>query len=296
MNIIQKFRILTYNVGFLSCSLDDLMTKGIRRNNIIWMKHNYKDRFFADPFLIKADGKYLYILCEEYTFWEEKGKISLLKVDRETFSLITKKIIIEEETHLSFPFCEPNGSFIIPESCKTGKCYKYTIDIESWEVLNKQLVVEEGLIDACFYTDKNGNEWILASKNKIPSTELYLYHKNKGLYKEFDNNPILSDNRTSRSAGRIFEWHGETFRPVQDCKERYGWQTKIMHIDKLEKGVYEASEHITINSFENPPYNETLHTLNVYDECIIVDGSKDLLRFPMKIFYKKFKTLFRNRR
>ena len=296
MNIIQKFKILTYNIGFLSCSLDELMTTGIKQNNIIWMKHNYKDRYFADPFLIKMDDKFLYVICEEYTFWEEKGKISLLKVDKKTFRLVEKKIIIEEQTHLSFPFCELNGDTITPESCKSGNCYKYTIDIKSWEILNKQIIVKEGLIDAAFYTDIKGNEWIFASKDKIPSTELFLYYKKDGSYKEFENNPVLCNNRIARSAGKIFEWHGELFRPVQDCKKRYGWQTKIMHIDELDINDYKASEHITINSFENPPYNETLHTLNVYDGCIVVDGSKDFLRFPMKFFYKKFRLFFKDRR
>ena len=52
-------------------------------------------------------------------------------------------------------------------------------------------------------------------------------------------------------------------------------------------------EKIVLNSFENAPYDETLHTFNVYDNVIMVDGSKDFMRFPVKILYKKFRWMFK---
>ena len=54
---------------------------------------------------------------------------------------------------------------------------------------------------------------------------------------------------------------------------------------------YQGEVVCTLNSFENPPFNETMHTFNVYDDCIVVDGSKDYVRFPMKLFYKIRKKL-----
>lgn len=294
MNIIDKFKILTYNIGFVQSELDQVMTSGIKADDIIWMKHKYKDRFFADPFLLDIDEKYFYILCEEYIFWEEKGKITLLVVERDTHTLVKKKVVIEENTHLSFPFCELGGDYIIPESCLSGKCVKYVINKETLEVAEKEIVFEEGLIDTVFYEDANLNQWMFTSKMKIPSTELYIYKKGTdGFYHESHKNPVLSNNRVTRAAGAFFEWQGEVYRPVQDCKKRYGWQTKIMKINSLAENKYEAEEYITLNSFENPPFNETMHTFNVYDECIIVDGSKDRIRFPMKIFYKKCRFLFK---
>ena len=68
---------------------------------------------------------------------------------------------------------------------------------------------------------------------------------------------------------------------------------EMLHIGK---DGYEAKEFCTLNSFKNPPFDETMHTFNVYDEIIIVDGSKDFFRFPMKLLYKKCRWLFRNRK
>lgn len=295
MNIRKKFEILTYNIGFITKGIDKVMEHGVSKNDIIWMKHPYKDRFFADPFLFNSDGEFYYILCEEYFFWEEKGKITMLKVDKKSFSLKERKIVIEEKTHLSFPLCAYGGDTVLPESSASDKYVAYKINRNTFEVISKKTVLEEGTIDAVIYK-LDGNTWLLTGKKKIPSTELYLYKKNdNGQFISCSDSPVISDNRHARSAGNLFMWQNKLYRPVQDCAGRYGRQTKIMEVIELGDNLYSAKEYKTINSFENPPFNETMHTFNVYNECILVDGSKDMLRFPMKFFYKKCKFIFQNK-
>ena len=295
MGIRKKFEILTYNIGFITKGIDSVMEQGVLRGDITWLKHPYRDRFFADPFLLNSDEEYYYILCEEYFFWEEKGKITMLKVNKRNFSLLERKVIIEENTHLSFPLCTYGGDTILPESSASDKYVAYTLDKESHEIISKKIVLDEGTIDAVIY--KSGqNTLLLTGKKKIPSTELYLYKKNdEGKFVSCSDEPVLSNNRQARSAGNLFVWRGKVYRPVQDCKGRYGRQTKIMEITDLGENKYSAKEYITVNSFENPPFNETMHTFNVYDECILVDGSKDELRFPMKLFYRKCRFLFKDK-
>ena len=64
LSIINKFKILTYNIGFVKKSISEIISDGFKKNEIVWLKHNYKDRFFADPFMIKIDDKYYYLLVE----------------------------------------------------------------------------------------------------------------------------------------------------------------------------------------------------------------------------------------
>lgn len=296
MNLCKKFMIQTYNVGIIKKPIGDVIHNGVGAGDITWLKHNYKDRFFADPFLIKADKIYSYLLVEEYLFWEEKGKIVLLKVHNADFSLVERKIVIEEPTHLSFPFCELDGNTIIPESVASGKTTKYSFDLESMIVTGKHVILDEGLIDAVFYIDKDGNEWILTAKNVNPKEDMYMFLKIGQKYIPVNDGEVITKSiEVTRSAGRLFEYEGNIYRPVQDNSQRYGQQIRIMRVERLDKGGYQASCVQVINSKDNPPYNETLHTFNVYDKCIIVDGSKDYLRFPMKIFYKKFSWLFKER-
>lgn len=287
MNFYKKFLIQTYNIGIIRKPIKQVISNGIGKGEITWLKHNYKDRFFADPFLIDEDDRNYYILVEEFLFWEEKGKITLLTVDKDTFSLIDRKVIIEEKTHLSFPFCAFKGSSIIPESVRSGITKEYTFDCSTHQVMGEKEIINEGLIDACFYTDKNGTGWILASKEVNPKEDLYMYKEEDEHYKRLnDGEPVMSSLELTRAAGRVFSVDGELYRPVQDSTGRYGRQTKIVRIKKLDESGYEAEEVLTVNSFENPPFDETMHTLNVYDDCVIVDGSKDYFRFPMKILYK----------
>lgn len=292
-SFLQRLKIQTYNIGFVTKTIDCIIASGLERGDIHWMVHTYKDRFFADPFLWKRDNDYYYILCEEFLFFEEKGRIILIKVRKNDYLLCGRKVIIEEPTHLSFPFCEENGDYIIPESVLSGKCMKYKLDSQD-KIIKKYEVFQEGLIDTVFYKDDEGREWMLTAKNVLPSTELYIYYKENGKYKSMEGNPVVSNNRITRSAGVFFKTGDRLYRPVQDCLGRYGRQTKIMRVD-ISDGKMVFQEEITLNSFDNPPFDETMHTFNVYEDIVIVDGSKDYFRPFSKLLYKKLPYLFYKR-
>lgn len=49
MKIIDKFRIQTYNIGFIKKNIGKVLDEGLLKNDVVWLKHGYKDRFFADP-------------------------------------------------------------------------------------------------------------------------------------------------------------------------------------------------------------------------------------------------------
>jgi hypothetical protein len=281
------FLIQTYNIGIVKKPICQILNSGLIQGDIIWMKHSYKDRYFADPFLIKQDENFYYILAEEYIYWDEKGRISLLTVNKKNFSLEHRCIIIEEETHLSFPFCYLNGNTIVPESVLSGKTKKYTINLDTFKIEGDEILLNEGLIDAVFYKDTKGQKWILASKNDKPKENLYLYQYDGKKYMITNSGkPVLQSIEMARSAGLLFSLNDKTYRPVQDSTERYGHKIRIAHILDMSSQNYESQCIALISGDKNPPFNETLHTFNVYNDCIIVDGSKDYFRFPMKILYK----------
>lgn len=286
-NLLKKFKIQTYNVGIIRKDIESILNDD--DNQIIWLKHKYRDRFFADPFLIKQDNQCYYLLVEEFPFKTEKGVISLLKVDKENFSLVSKKTVIEEPFHLSFPFCEENGNFIIPESVSANETFLYTFDLEKMNVVGKNKMLDFGLIDGVYY--KN---YLFAAKSLNPKLDLYAFEKKNGTYLPCnENKPILKDIRFSRNAGRFFVCDNEVYRPTQDCFERYGKKIQITKISEINKGFLQGNPVKSLEATKYPPYNETMHTFNVYDGFTIVDGSKDFIRFPMKIFYKLHKKIFK---
>lgn len=291
MNLIQKFKILTYNIGIICKDASTIIMSGVQKDDIKWLDHPYKDRFFADPFLIREDQTNYFILVEEYLFWEEKGKISVLIVDKESFKLIDKKIVIEEQYHLSFPFCELNGNTIIPESVAAGETYEYTIDPASFKVIEKHKIINEGLIDGVYYFDGE-NRWLLASHWENPKEDIYLYKESADGFMPLNGGEAIQKSiRFTRGAGQFFKRGEELYRPVQDSEKRYGYQTNIMRINHIAEDGLDSTLVQTVNSFENYPFNETMHTFNAYDGFVIVDGSKDIVRFPMKAVYKTIKRL-----
>ena len=280
--IIDKFKIQTYNVGIINKKFDLVMEEDISSKDIVWLKKKKNDRFYADPFLWDEDEENYYILAEEYFFWEEKGKIVLLTVKKQGFVLQNEKIVIDEPYHLSFPYCDYKGDYIMPESSKGDGTYKYYIDNEC-NVVRKERISDEKIIDGILY---NNGGILLGSTKDEPQSQLKRWNLLEGKYKYeglVENNLAIA-----RNAGKIFEVNERKYRPAQNCCNRYGECISVMII----QNDYDIEEDL-VCEIRNPSnmYNETMHTFNVYDDFIIIDGSKDYFRFPMKIIYKMMSRL-----
>lgn len=279
MSIKEKFKLGIYNVGIIKKDVCNLLNG--EEYEIIWLKHNYKDRFFADPFLLHEDDMLYYILVEEFCFYENIGKISLLHVGKKDFSLLKKEILIQEDYHMSFPYCD--GEWIYPEAYRSGAYYKYEIK----NIANKQRISDTGLIDPIPITiDKQ--EWLLTMTANNPLENLYLFKKNSDdMYEMYSTEPIKKDIKSSRPAGQSFVRNGVLYRPVQDSEEMYGRRTHIMQIHSINEYCINEEKVMTIDSDKFGPYNQGLHTFNVYNDFIIVDGYYETYSYIGKSLYVK---------
>ncbi len=87
--------------------------------------------------------------------------------------------------------------------------------------------------------------WMFVNMAENPGAstcdELFLFHSNdpiSGDWTPHPKNPIVSDVRCARPAGRIFLHDGAIVRPAQDCAERYGRAVRFMRIDRLDEADY----------------------------------------------------------
>ncbi len=284
----EKFKIGIYNVGIIREDVNAIF--GGKTYTIQWMKHSYSDRFFADPFLYRTDSQYYYILAEEFCFYENIGKISLLTVSKSDFRLEKKKVLIQEKYHLSFPYYE--DGWIYPEAYRSGGYYRYKIDGD--KIMTKEKVSESALIDPIPYADKRGN-WLFAMKEKNPLSDLYLLQKNgqTTMYEEIQDKPVKQNIKYSRPAGQFFERDGVIYRPVQDSEGGYGKKVHIMRIKQVdEKGLVE--EYVTtVSSTDAPPYVDGFHTFNVYNSFVIVDGYLEKYSYIRKPLFVKMPFLIK---
>lgn len=238
-----------------------------------------KDKFWADPFVIEKDGRF-YIFVEEYIYRKNKGHISVLEIDG-SGNLINVQKIIEKVYHMSYPFIIETGGdyFMIPETGgnRTIDLYKCTEFPGRWEFV-KTIMSDVNAVDSTlFYYD--GKWWLFTVIDKINnfpdgSPELYLYYSNDMLSDNWIShpcNPVVTDVRTARPAGKIFIHDGKIYRPSQDCAGRYGKAFNINRIVTLTEKYYEEVKVIKVE----PDWDRKLkgtHTLNFDKGFTVIDA------------------------
>ena len=237
-----------------------------------------KDRFWADPFVIRSNGSYN-IFVEEFIYKKNKGHISVLQLDGEG-NLQNVKRLIEKPYHMSYPFIfESLGShYMIPETGenKTIDIYKCTGFPDSW-VFVKSLMKDINAYDTTMF-NYNGKWWLFALVDEIncpsgESPELFLFYADDFMSDKWIShpyNPIVSDIRTSRPAGNIFIHDGKIYRPSQDCSGRYGKAFNIIQILIINEKEYKEKEVIKVS----PDWKKRLkgaHTFNFSGDFTIID-------------------------
>jgi len=205
-----------------------------------------KDKFWADPHVLYKDNTY-YIYIEEYLYKTGKGHISLIEMD-ENGQYSQPKIVLDKNYHLSYPFIfdHDNELYMIPESVenKTVELYRCTKFPDQWEfVMNLMKNIE--LLDATllFYNNK---WWMFASgaEHIGVSTwdELFLFSSDdlfSQTWVSHPMNPIISDCKRARPAGKVFEKNGNLYRPSQNSSHKYGYGFNFNRIVKLDEHNYQ---------------------------------------------------------
>jgi hypothetical protein len=71
--------------------------------------------------------------------------------------------------------------------------------------------------------------------------ELFLFHRTdllSGDWTPHPMNPVVSDVRQARPAGKVFRHEGRLYRPSQDCSHRYGYGLNLNWIETLTPDTY----------------------------------------------------------
>jgi len=233
------------------------------------------DRFWADPFPIQVGNDH-YIFHEELLFATGKGSIVLTVMDDQ--GRTARPIpILETDYHLSYPFVfQWDGDFfMMPETASRRQVELYRcVDFPlHWKL---ERVVLRGLkaldpTPALLF----GRWWLFANLPAYGAghlDELALFYSDSplGPWTPHRDNPVKSDVRSARPAGRIFENHGEFYRPAQDCSTRYGSAVVINRILQLNPETYEEIEMGKVGSDWGPQV-EGVHTFNTAGNITVID-------------------------
>lgn len=260
-----------YNIGFIDGRLKDVI-EGDIPVKVNWLKHSYKDRWFADPFILDVTENEILVLVEEWYDPIDRGRISKLIIDKKRFELKDIIVLLELDSHLSFPAIRrtQNSIFVYPENSVTGKLteYKYIPEKEKLEI--SSIIANEPLTDAIqtgifgkqllFSTrlpDANGKDlFIFQFCEKTKSfKEVCQYHYNENL---------------SRSAGDFFKYGEKIYRPSQVCIKSYGDAVSIQEVNFINGQFYEKEVKRIYSP--NPDLDLGFHTFNIYKDIMVVDA------------------------
>jgi hypothetical protein len=193
----------------------------------------------ADPCLHAKDDQ-LYCFFERMPRGRQgRGEIAAVRVLSEG-KLSEPKSILALSSHLSYPFVFDwqGQSFMLTESAETG-------GIGVWEAHRYPLVWrrrETWLEGQCAYDptlfDWQGCWFLFVTLDESgggANDELFLFTANTplGPWQPHRANPVVSDCRYARPAGRLFMQGATLIRPAQDCSGAYGRAINLCAVDLM---------------------------------------------------------------
>ena len=237
---------------------------------------NPPNRFLADPFVIKKNGRNI-CFVEDYCFEKKRAKISAYELFKNDYKKIGTAL--EENFHLSFPFVFKHDQeiFMIPETGEVNeirlyKCISFPLE---WK-FEKTLIKNIDAVDTIVF--KKENKWCLLSNvcssfiNEHDS-ELHLYTSENLLSNNWvksENNPIIFDSEKGRNGG-FFTLENSHYRVNQvNKKNQYGYSLKINKILSINDSIYEEKE---VNEFKPIFLNSLIgtHHFQMNEEFSVID-------------------------
>lgn len=227
-------------------------------------------RFWADPHLLRKGGRF-YVFFEDASRALWHGHLAAIEL-QDNGEWSAPREIIKCPYHLSYPFLlEWQGElFLIPESGENRtvgawRCRHFPYDWEFSHYLMQGIAAYDATL-----LQHEGTWWMFANVSAHDGAsswdELCLFYADSPLSENWQPhpmNPVVSDVRRARPAGRIFRREGRLLRPSQNSAYRYGYGLNINEILELTRETYRER---LIDSVE-PHWDRHILGVHSYSEC-----------------------------
>lgn len=282
-----------WNIGFCTLTEEEfIINKKI--GHIHWLKHSYKDRWFADPFIYSITDRDIVVFVEELLIDRPIGYLVELIIDRNTYEIRERHILLKLPTHLSYPayIWYKGKCYVYPESGASGKLNIYEYDPQKHTLVNPVTILNEALADATIFKHGENDFYLIATKVPDVQEKAFLYKSSSPIepFVPVSDAPIVLSRECSRSAGNCFNTAQTLYRPSQNCANSYGGAIAIMQVDS----IWPYNEHLLfrINPFSYR-YNLGIHTINFYhshmnESIVAIDGCGYLRPILGRIYNSKF--------
>ncbi len=199
---------------------------------------------WADPCAV-VDGDRRLVFVEEWTPGAPKGHLVCLEVP---IAGPARKlgVVLQAPHHLSFPLVFPwKGDWFMTVESGQARCVTLFRAAEfplRWEPV-AELLSGWLCVDPVLHLHDDGRWYLFvtvaeASGNTWDDLFLFVSENLLGPFTPHPANPIVSNARSGRSAGRIFRREGRLVRPAQDCAPSYGAAIVFNEICELSPERY----------------------------------------------------------
>lgn len=269
----QKLAHYTWDIAYGVYS-DKIITDGLKGVKLHVVRNPYKNKWFADPFILEENENSIQFLVEEFDFSVGRGRIARLKICKKSNKIIDCSIILDLPTHLSFPviYRVDDEIYVHPENSASGASYIYQYDRSADRLVSPQIMVDEPVTDAIIRED---GEMYRMYATRIPDTNGCTLHEyvSKSLlgpYRHVGEN--LFDKNTARMAGMFLtNAYDQIIRPAQNCFGGYG------------KAVIMYEGHKTLGRLTPTSYKYAgIHTFNTFEGTFVID----LKKYDYPLIYK----------
>lgn len=265
-HLIRKYTEQNWALGFVRGGMHSVMESD--HLDVDWVKMP-KDRWLADPFVLDVTDEEILLLVEDFGYDIRKGVISLLHINRATMEIISRKVLLERPTHLSFPaILQKDGHiYIYPENAQGGRLDMYEYDAAKEELVFVKTICDDVVWDS-YITEAFGESLMFTAAKNDYQLDIYKWDDKKERF--VSNQQITSEQPNSRLGGAVFEYNGQYYYPAQENSETYGGAIDIKRLI-VEGGKLKVEG--VVKHIESPSrrYPIGLHTMNEYKGAVVID-------------------------
>lgn len=211
----------------------DIIRRGVDFERVRIVSNPYRKKWFADPFILSEDDRSIQLLVEEFDSDVKRGRIARLEISKADYEIKECAIILEADTHLSFPAIYRLDSevFVHPENSASGKSIIYRYDVSADKLVEPKVLVEKPLVDAVI--QQQGGKYIMyATPLEGRGGPLLHTFRSDSLLGPYEEAAAIDFGRkTARMAGAMIVTPEGPIRPAQDCTRDYG-EAVLFYKDK----------------------------------------------------------------
>ncbi len=235
-----------------------------------------RGHFWADPFLLEKDGR-RWLFFEDFIYAENRGLIACAEIASDGNLVSPSPCLDSPQRHYSYPYVFHDGAelFMIPESRDRGSVDLYRCEEFPHQWSFQSTLLKGKLVDSSVW-QHDGLWWMMTTRADPDSRSscLFLYYSERlqGKWHFHPANPISTDVRNNRGAGRIVLAGGRFIRPSQSCTPVYGYSFTLNEITRLS--ISEYSER-PLREFQPEMLAvQAMHTYNWIPGIEVIDGAK----------------------